>query len=81
MYSRLAALCGCVSVVIPDSDLLKEEWQPVEELRYGIAYGLEDIDYAIETQKLVAQYFKEQKEKMNINVEHFILKSEIFFEN
>jgi hypothetical protein len=40
----MAALCGCQSVVIPSQDLSSEEFYNVQ--KYGIAYGLENIDFA-----------------------------------
>ena len=43
LYSQYAAICGCISIVDPIENLTKEQWQPVEELRYGVAYGNEDI--------------------------------------
>ena len=43
-HSTMAALCGCQSVVIPSQDLSSEEFYNVQ--KYGIAYGLENIDFA-----------------------------------
>lgn len=48
-YSKLAVLCGCDSVVIPDSGVEKGDWQPEERHRYGIAYGFDDLEYARKT--------------------------------
>ena len=62
--SIMAALCGCISVVYPLDGLTKKEWihttaasnyvknKGLDNL-YGIAYGLEDIQYAIDTIHLV----------------------------
>ena len=54
--SVLAALCGCVSVIIPKSDFDKEKF--MNEIwcdKYGIAIGLDDIPRAKETLPLVPQ--------------------------
>ncbi len=80
MYNRFAALCGCITIVIPEENISEDEWQPVEELRYGIAYGFENIEYARKTQSLVRPYLKKQQMRMNKNVQEFILKCEVFFE-
>jgi hypothetical protein len=56
-HSIQAALCGCTSIVIPDEGLSKEEWirrQPI--MKYGIAYGEQDIDWAIKTKHLVREH-------------------------
>lgn len=57
-YSILAALCGCISIVVPDNDASKYEWQPDEKFRYGIAYGFseDEIKLAISTQSLLASH-------------------------
>jgi hypothetical protein len=53
-HSVQAALCGCISIVIPENGVSKEEWiEKMPLMRYGIAYGFDDINWAIETQKLV----------------------------
>lgn len=45
-----AAMCGCTSIVIPDGTKSKEEWLNGSELsKYGMAYGLDDIDRALST--------------------------------
>jgi len=51
-----AALCGCLSIVIPDEVLSAKEWyQQVPHFRYGVAYGLEEIPHAKKTAHLVRQ--------------------------
>lgn len=79
MYSRYAAMCGCISVVIPEKGLTKEEWKPEDEGRYGVAYGFEDIDHAVKTQKLVLPTLKAQETNANKTVKKFIKKCESYF--
>ena len=82
-YSQFAALCGCISVVVPDNNVSKNEWKHREVDRYGLAYGFsdEEITHSIETANLL----KEQilfEEKQNIeNVKKFVAEVEIFFVN
>lgn len=58
--SILAALCGCESIVVPYKDVTKEqvlEKQPA--FKYGIAYGLEDIEHAKATRHRLKDYLLE----------------------
>ena len=51
MYSDYAAMCGCVSIVVPILGLTKEEWRPAHEARFGVAYGMEDKEWAQKTRQ------------------------------
>lgn len=52
--SVFASLCGCVSIVMPEVDVLPEEWHNgFSYFRYGIAYGYNDIPYALLTRHLL----------------------------
>jgi len=63
----IAAMCGCVSIVMKVEGLSKEEWlstiAPFEYLKetgeplYGIAYGEEEIEFAKRTLHLVEKQF------------------------
>ena len=46
-----AALCGAISIVIPDGKLSENEWRNSTKRKYGIAYGNseEQINFALET--------------------------------
>lgn len=39
LYSSLAVLCGCESIVVPDPGVSIEAWCPDEQLRMGLHYG------------------------------------------
>jgi hypothetical protein len=80
MYSQFAALCGCISVVIPASYKNRLEWvgkHPIS--KYGIAYGLDDIEHARETQYLVLEYFKDQERESMNTVKSFVSKTCNYF--
>lgn len=51
-YSYLAAIAGCESVVVPPDGTTKEQWKPNLEDRYGLAYGFDDIEFALATRQL-----------------------------
>lgn len=72
-FNVLAALSGCVSVQIPIDGLSKEEWrETTKHTRHGVAYGLGDIDWALQTRDLLIEDLQES-EKTNITeVEKFI---------
>lgn len=72
MYSNYAAMCGCLSVVVPRAGIDKISWQPDENLRLGIAYGLEDIQWAKKTMHQVKPYFQTQQNEKNKSVLEFI---------
>lgn len=79
LYSQYAAICGCLSIVEPFENLTKEQWQPVEELRYGIAYGHNDIKWALTTKDRVLPYLKNKEESNNHSVNFFVNKCKEFF--
>jgi len=79
MYYRYAVICGCKPIVIPDEGISKEEWQPEEELRYGIAYGVNDLDYAENTKELFFKTLEKMKEENIFMIERFIEKCDSFF--
>ena len=64
-YSRFAYLCGCESIVIPDEGVSIDEWHPNEADRFGIAYGLDDLDRANSTRTKAIE-----------NTHKFLLKSD-----
>jgi hypothetical protein len=64
--SVIAALCGCVSIVVKVDGLSKEDWintlavgeylkESGEPALYGIAYGADDLENAINTLHLVKE--------------------------
>lgn len=50
-HSTQAALCGAISIVIPDGRLNEKEWRKSTKREYGIAYGnnKEQINFALNT--------------------------------
>lgn len=52
----MAALCGCISVVAPFGDTKAEDWyNSFPYFKYGIAYGLDQIEHAKSTLHLVRE--------------------------
>ena len=64
-HSVQAAVCGCISIVIPDGRLTEEQWRNTSRNRkWGIAYGDTDeqIKFALETRHLLISDLKSQVE-------------------
>ena len=73
MYSQYAAICGCVSVIIPGMYPSRAAWVESHELgRYGVAYGLNDIEHALMTRHLVHDLLRGEEEKGRETVRGFI---------
>jgi len=67
-----AAMCGCISIVVPDGTKTKEEWLNGSRLyKYGIAYGEDDISRALETLPLMFKEIDQIKLEMNEQVIKF----------
>ena len=77
-YVIIAALCGCIPIVHKINGLTKEDWlkttsaYPYIKYKglgslYGIAYGEEDLQYAIETIHLVKDQWDEISNFFNEN--------------
>lgn len=79
MYSRYAAMCGCIPVVVPREGISKEQWRPEVENRLGIAYGWDDISWAVETREDLMRLL-DATERHNIeSVRKFVqITSELF---
>lgn len=71
-YLAYAAMCGCVPIIIPVKGKSLEEWLPDATDRYGIAYGEENIDFAIETRPLILEKIKRSEREAEENVRRFI---------
>lgn len=78
-YSIYAALCGCISIIIPDENISKEEWYPDEANWYGLAYGFNDLDFAIRTKSLMVEKIKDKEERDIEFVNKFIYKAKEYF--
>ena len=79
MYSHFAALCGCISVIVPEPGVTKEAWYPDARDRYGLAYGFDDIPHALQTLPLLLPHLKTQESSANASVKDFIARCERYF--
>lgn len=51
--SVLAAMCGCISVILPHPNTSKEKLLNFPQNKFGISYGFDDINHSIDTLHLV----------------------------
>ena len=73
MYSSIAAICGCISIVVPEEGKARKDYLCGEEKGYGVAYGdsPEEIKYAIDTRDNLIQSL-DYTESNNHNIQKFI---------
>ena len=48
-YLYFAVLCGCIPVVVPQHGLSSEDWRAGMDLKHGVAYGEDEIEWARNT--------------------------------
>jgi hypothetical protein len=69
----LAAICGCIPIVIPDSDMSADEWySKFPHKKCGVAYGLDNIQHAKDTRQYVQQNLKDFYEKQLDTVKNLV---------
>lgn len=72
-FNIAAALCGCNVIVIPDKNISQEEWGSTEPtMKYGVAYGYNNLKHALETKKNVKEYLQTLKQKDEETIQEFI---------
>jgi len=74
MYSIYAALCGCISIVIPEVNVDRDEWYSDESRRLGIAYGDDDIPWAVKTGPALFERLERERAEEDALVATFIRK-------
>lgn len=80
-YKGIAALCGCIPIVIPEQGKSASEYRK-ESPCYGVAFGVlpSEIKYAISTQHLVESNYKKKNIQCEEDVKKFINICEEHFE-
>ena len=73
-YSQIAAMCGCISIVVPEEGKCKEDYRSNYDNDYGEAFGFskEEINYAKKTAPYIIESYKSINEKSIENVRNFI---------
>jgi len=69
----LATLCGCITIMTPPENIPFEEYMKNNpQMKYGIAYGIENLEHAEKTIHLVEEHTKQVKLKEFETVKDFI---------
>jgi hypothetical protein len=72
LYSQYAALCGCTSIVVPGLYPDRAAWVQARPVaRYGVAFGLDDIEHAVATRHLVLDHLERHAEAGRASVGAF----------
>jgi hypothetical protein len=72
-WCTLAALCGCVALVIPDGLTNSKEWhKSIPYFDYGVAYGVDELSHARNTLDMVSDHIQNIEKKKLDSVRNFI---------
>ena len=71
-YAYYAVLCGCIPVITPQPGLSAEDWRNGMDLKYGIAYGNEEIDWARRTSSKLISYMAAEEKRDTASVLRFL---------
>jgi hypothetical protein len=74
MYTLYAAICGCIPVIMPEPGLSKTDWRPCEDTRYGLAYGTDDVDWAVATRGKMLEMLRHRREEEDRMLRRFVRK-------
>ena len=84
-YSQIAALCGCISVVVPEAGKTRNDYRThngnIFDTGYGEAFGFsqEEIDYAKNTTEQLTKMFKKAENDSISNTVDFVKECEKYF--
>ena len=72
-HSVFASLCGADSIIVPNTNINPEEYRnSLEYLKYGVAYGFDDLDHMYKTKHLVKQHITDLYNRSFDDVKNFI---------
>ena len=80
-YSGIAAICGCVSIIVPEQGKTREDYLSNGEVGYGCAYGFDDyeIEFARKTRSKVKEYYSKRNVQSKESVNQFIMECGKYF--
>jgi hypothetical protein len=78
-YTKYAAICGCVPIIIPEDGVSKEQWQPSPQCRLGLAYGIAEAQIAGQEQDDLLRQLKETTQYEDEMLLSFVRKCRLHF--
>lgn len=73
-FFYLAALSGCIPIVVPQPGVTSGEWRKGAEFKFGIAYGVEEIEWAKKTRITLLEEVQKLKKNDEKNLISFLNK-------
>jgi hypothetical protein len=81
MYSVYAALCGCLSIVVPGRFASHDDYVAQRPIaRYGVSYGFDHLDHAGHTRDLVAGNLAALEAEGEATLQDFVRRTTTAFE-
>lgn len=78
-YSVYAAICGCVPVIVPQPGVTKEQWLPDAKDRYGLAYGLDNVEWAVGTRDKLLERLQDGRREEDAKLRDFVAACRVFW--
>lgn len=80
-YSFIAAMCGCISIIVPEEGKEQKDYRTSEDKNFGVAWGFseEEIQRAIQTQYKVREHYLEMNNKSRESAKRFVEICENYF--
>jgi len=80
-YSSIAAICGCLSIVVPEKGKSRADYEKGDDKNFGIAFGFseKEIDYAKKTQELALKSYEERNKSGELETQDFVKLCEEYF--
>jgi len=80
-YSEIAALCGCISIVVPEPGKTKADYIGPDDCSDGIAWGFsdEEMNHAKQTRHMIYIQYLELNESSRKSAEEFARICEVYF--
>lgn len=69
-HSVMAAMAGCTSIIVPQDGVTKD--QIIEDFKYGIAYGFDDIPHAEQTRNFLHDYARSMEYDNQDSIERLL---------
>ena len=79
-YSQIAAMCGCISVVVPEKGKERKDYRHNEN-SFGEAFGFDkdEIEYSLSTAPFLKGFYHKNNKRSKDQIDNFIRECEDYF--